>query len=256
MEEKIRGDLFEVIRQVMKSRQITYVDLASRLDVSEATIKRLFSDRDCKVSRLLEICDELDISITDVVDNAKRPNPEQNLFPRSVEVALANTPSLFHFYILLLDAVPVASIMKYYDLTRSDIFLYSRDLERLGLTEKEANGQIKLKTNFPVRFRHRGPLHRMLKQKNMDFLSDIMDRHENEDDILITVSRKMQKETAQLIRTELEELKRKVNKLAGQDQSLTEQEHLHTYKMCCSWGSVDFAKMLSISPHPDKGDVE
>ncbi len=252
MEQKIRGDLFEVIRHAMKSQHLTYTDLGTRLGLSEATIKRLFQDKDCKLSRLLEICDELDISVTDVIDKARRPRQDNNTLPEAIEEILANNPPLFQFLVLILDDVPISDIKQYYNLDQADIILYARDLEKLGLTEKEMNGQIRLKNNEPIKFRHRGPLHRMIMQKNTDFFKDIMDRNANEDDILITVSRKMQKETAGLIRKELADLRNRIHTLAAQDQSLITREDLHTFKMCCSWGSVDFRKLIKLPSHPDK----
>lgn len=252
MEQKIRGDLFEVIRSAMKSRRITYTELGTRLDLSEATIKRLFQDKDCKLSRLLEICDELDISITDAIDKARRPRQNNNTLPESVEIRLAGNPDLFNFLVLILDDVPVSEIKQYYNLDQADIVLYARDLQNLGLIEQEIDGQIKLKNSEPVKFSHLGPLHRMIRQKNLDFLKDIMDRRENNNDIIIAVSRKMQKETAQLIREELADLRNRIHTLTAQDQSLLPPEDLHTFKMCCAWGNVDFKKLINLPPHPEK----
>jgi DNA-binding Xre family transcriptional regulator len=53
----MRGDTFKILQGVLKARGMTYADLASRMEISEPTVKRIFAGHDCKLSRLLEICE-------------------------------------------------------------------------------------------------------------------------------------------------------------------------------------------------------
>ena len=58
------------MKQGLKSRGITYSELAKRLGLSEASIKRLFSDESFSLKRLDEICASAGLEISDVVEMA------------------------------------------------------------------------------------------------------------------------------------------------------------------------------------------
>ena len=57
--------LIEVLKRELKSRDITYADVAKKLDLSEASIKRMFS-KDFMLSRLDEICEFAGIEFADL----------------------------------------------------------------------------------------------------------------------------------------------------------------------------------------------
>ncbi len=57
--------LRDSIKQVLKIWGTTYRDLAERMQMSEASIKRLFSKHAVSLTRLEEICEILDLDFTD-----------------------------------------------------------------------------------------------------------------------------------------------------------------------------------------------
>ena len=58
--------LIEVLKRELKSRDITYADVARHLDLSEASIKRMFSAKDFMLSRLDDICEFAGVEFTDL----------------------------------------------------------------------------------------------------------------------------------------------------------------------------------------------
>ena len=58
--------LIEVLKRELKSRDITYADVAKHLDLSEASIKRMFSAKDFMLSRLDDICEFAGIEFADL----------------------------------------------------------------------------------------------------------------------------------------------------------------------------------------------
>ncbi len=63
----MQAELFELLKSVLKARRMTYAGLAKRLGLSEPTIKRIFAERDCKLSRMNEICAALELTFDDMV---------------------------------------------------------------------------------------------------------------------------------------------------------------------------------------------
>src|SRR5258708_1640597 len=60
------GALIGALKQVLKSRAVTYAEVARRLSMSEANIKRVFARETFTLKRLDQICQLLGIEITDL----------------------------------------------------------------------------------------------------------------------------------------------------------------------------------------------
>ena len=59
--------LIDALKRSLKAHGMTYADVASHLDLSEANIKRLFSKRTFTLERLDQICQMMEIEISDLV---------------------------------------------------------------------------------------------------------------------------------------------------------------------------------------------
>jgi DNA-binding Xre family transcriptional regulator len=58
--------LVGALKQVLKSRSVTYAEIARRLGMSEASIKRVFARETFTLERLDRMCGALGIEITDL----------------------------------------------------------------------------------------------------------------------------------------------------------------------------------------------
>ena len=58
--------LIEVLKQSLKTNRITYADIASRLDMSEANVKRMFAKRRFSLERLEEVCQLMQMEMSDL----------------------------------------------------------------------------------------------------------------------------------------------------------------------------------------------
>ncbi len=249
MNDGLRLDAFDLIKRAMKARSMTYARLAGLLDLSEPSIKRMFAERDCKLSRLMKICELLDLDPSDLFDLSKRHQSGPIELDRQIEAKLASDPSLFHFFILLRETETAEDIRLRYQLSGEDIFLYGLALERLGLARVDESGVVRLANHGPIRFRADGPLRSLLKQLNTTFLGRLIDDPSHEDgDLFATLSRKMSKDTFTHIRGEIEVLREKIAELSRQDQMLLGTRDLQTFKLTLGWGKIDYPSLLTIEP--------
>lgn len=251
----MRGDMFKILQDALRARGMTYADLGAAMDLSEPTIKRIFATRDVKLSRLIQICDVLCVPLADVTEAAGRERPTASRLPAATEAGLARDPMLFYFYILLRDLRAQDYIARIFGLTDDQVFRIGMALERLGLAQVESGGRIQLLSHAPVQFRHDGPLMPLLKQVNLRFIAHTISAPPDETNLFFTVSRRMRPETAKLIRKDIEELTRKIAELARQDQLMTPEEDLQTYKVSGTWAAVDFAALFP-RPEPEKPPLE
>lgn len=214
----VRTSLFAVLKQVLKTRGFTYARLAQELDVTELTIKRLFKDNDCKMSRMMEICDIVGMSLNDLLDMQSRLRDAAQFLPPETEQALADNPAAFVFLVLLVSWIDTDTIAKECRLTEHEIYLNLRELEKLSILEIQADNNIKYKVSLPIRWRLDGPLSGLIKQANMRYVAHCVDNNSDSRYEFATASRLMSEASAAQLQDSLRKLRRDFDYLATQDQ--------------------------------------
>lgn len=253
MQQKLRGDIFDILKKALKVRRVTYSKLGFEIGLSEASVKRMFSEGDCKLSRLLEICEILQISIDDIFERADRLEQEPQVLSVATEAALAANKSLFSLFILLRESVSEKELEKVFGISENDIFLHARELEKLGLMEIHATGQrYRVVNRGPIKFRLKGPLNKAMKNINLNFISRAVDLGETQGAAFVSTSRKVLPDTANLIKQDIEALTKKMSNLARQDQLIAEDKELETFKLVVGWAPIDFSKIMTIEPAKTK----
>lgn len=242
----MQAKLFETLKTVLRARKITYAELARRLGTSEPTIKRIFAARDTKLSRIVEICDALELSLEDVMAQAKRTTVKPVELGDRIEAQLADDPSLFNFFILLQDGLSAEDITRQFKLDTGDSLRMGRKLERLGLVEVQANGRIRMLLERPIQFRRDGPLHRALMKINLDFVRQVFLAPDTDAAAFLTQSRRISEDTARHMLTELRKLNRELSEMARQDQQTLPASELKNHKLSVAWSNVQFSSLLKI----------
>ena len=93
----------DTLKRCLKTRGITYKDVAIALELSEASIKRLFSERSLSMKRLEQICRLMDMSFSDLARmNDLTYQERQTTLDASQEAALAKDAILLSYFYLLL----------------------------------------------------------------------------------------------------------------------------------------------------------
>lgn len=242
----MQADVFEILKSVLRARRITYAEMARRLDLSEPTIKRIFAEKDCKLSRITEICDVLDLSLADVTAQASRIEVRPIELGDRVEAQLAEDRPAFHLFLLLRDGMSADAIMTHYQLDHSAMFALARRLERTGLIELMPMGRIRLLEDRPIRFRRDGPLHRTLIKLNMDFIKETYLRVDTDMSGFLTQSRRISETTARHVMDRLNDLNKELSDLARKDQLTLPVDALRTYKLVLAWSPVSFSTLLNL----------
>lgn len=250
---KLNSGMFDVLKRALKAKGMTYAELARIIKVSEPTIKRLFVDCDCKFSRLVEICHALDLTISEVAEVADRLQESVVTLPESVEKALASSPSLFWFYILLRDEMSCEQIEELYPISSADSYLYCRDLERLGLVSLTNDNQVIRLSTHPVRFTVGGPLHALFKKVNLKFVDQTIESTTNTQEKFKSISRRMRPESAELLAVEAQAFFNRIAQVSRQDKLTSPDEDLIAYKWCLAADEASFPSLMTIATY-NKGN--
>lgn len=158
MAETQSAGLVDALKKLLKSRGVTYRELAARVGLSEASIKRLFAERTFTLQRLEEICTVLEIDFFELARLARGASAIVEEMTREQEKALAADSRLLGVFYLLFNDWQPDDIHERYTLTRAEVLKRVLQLDRLGLVELLPHDKVKLRVPKTLRLRRDGPI--------------------------------------------------------------------------------------------------
>ena len=219
-------EITNALKQALKNHGITYKQVAERLDVSEKTVKRLFQERDCSLSRLNEICEMMDMSVYDLLEFSRHYNEPLIKLSDAQERYLQKNPQHFSFLFFLITGYSLADIQSKYDLSDLGIFRYLRDLDREGFLELGLNNQFRLKVEGRMLMSIRGPLGQLIKERNQLFFDYVFDQKDDEKTAMYGAYRFMDAQTLSDLKEDTVALLKKYRKRAQQNEMILPRERL------------------------------
>ena len=170
--------LIEALKRVLKSRHVTYAELAQRIGMSEASIKRLFSQRTFTLSRLQQMLSAVEIDFFELAKLARGASDTPQQMSEAQEHALALEPRLMGVFYLLFNDWQPSQILARYELTEAELTRLLVKLDRLHLIELLPGNRIKLKVGANLQLRPSGAIRAKHGQRTMaEFLAVEFDRH-------------------------------------------------------------------------------
>lgn len=248
-EQKQRSGLFASLKQVLKAQGLRYKDLAEKMNTSEPTIKRLFAEQDCKLSRLMEMCEAIGISFTELVELAANQTVYPTELSFETEQALASKPGLMSFFMLLVSEFDIDFIVERNQLSKQDGYLYLRELEKLELIRLRQDDSYYFLVNRPILWRLDGPLHSTLVSVNQGFIKESISRNNKEKYPFYSASRLLSPNSIKQLSQDIDNLYQSFQKQAALDQMFYPREELLPFKTVLTLGSFDLAKYFKVPPY-------
>lgn len=150
--------LVGALKKLLKSRGMTYRDLAHRLALSEPSVKRIFSEETFTLQRLEEICAVLEIDFFELAKLARGAASTVDEMSVDQEKALASDPHLLGVFYLLFNDWQPDDIHARYKLTRAEVLKLVLRLEKLGLVDLMPKDRVRLRVPKSLRLRRDGPV--------------------------------------------------------------------------------------------------
>jgi len=137
--------LLDTLKAYLKSRDITYRNLAQRLRLSESSIKRVFSEKTLSLKRLERILQSLDLDFYDLAHMSRRQDGDSaEALSQEQEESLLQNPRMLIFLHLLIQKWKVEQIMKRFDFESHEITNILLELDRLRLIDLHPHNQFKV----------------------------------------------------------------------------------------------------------------
>jgi DNA-binding Xre family transcriptional regulator len=211
--------IIEVLKRSLKTRGLTYRDLAKKVGLSEASIKRVFSEETFTLQRLETVCSAIGISVSELVRIAADTREARSQYlSLEQEQLLAGDLRLFACFYLLLNGRSSAEIQERMALTERELRSLYVKLDATRLIELQPRLKARLRVGPVITWRADGPMHRVYEQR---VKSEIL-QHDfrGPDEALHFRSAEISEASARILARKLEQLARDFAELAALDVGL------------------------------------
>ena len=211
--------LLETLKKYLKAKGMTYKQLAAEMELSEASVKRMFSKHRFSLSRLDEICRILDIDFYDLVLMDKQRNQRSaDTLTNAQEESLLKDDRLWIFLYFLLNGWSVSQVVEDFQYSEPEAVRMLGKLERLGLLEVHPYNRVRLLISTNAFWQNSSPLWQATHQM---FIDDFMDSSFNlPNERLEFIPGQFSEASLRIIRRKIEGLVKEYNQLAEMDASL------------------------------------
>jgi DNA-binding Xre family transcriptional regulator len=169
--------IVDVVKSVLKKRGISYRELGARIGLSESGVKKLFNGKDCSFNRLCEICDVIEVPLTDLLHSFHASSPRDVDFTeKQQEFFLKNMDCFRFFWKLVYERWPLKRIQSHFALSERETFQYLKRLDEIGLIELHSGNRVKMQKIELIRWTGKGPLlKRLRKDWSHELIEEIVD---------------------------------------------------------------------------------
>jgi len=158
-------ELINTLKKALKSHHLTYAEVARRLDMSEANVKRLFVSKRFTLERLEDMCRLMEMDLSDLFQLYQESRQ------RISQLTLEQEKELIHDEQLLLVAVSVRNhltfdeIIRNYQISETDCIRCLAKLDKLLIIDLLPNNRIKLRIDEDFHWILHGPIENFFHKK-------------------------------------------------------------------------------------------
>ncbi|MDH3641299.1 MAG: helix-turn-helix transcriptional regulator [Gammaproteobacteria bacterium] len=152
--------LVDALKRQLRKAGLTYAAAASALGLSEASVKRLFSERSFSLQRLETLCELVGIDIAELVRLSEQARRTVTQLSEAQERELAANPQLLLAAVCALNRLSFEEILGRYQLEEAELVGALTRLDRLGILELLPGNRYRLNINRGFEWRHNGPIQR------------------------------------------------------------------------------------------------
>lgn len=210
--------LIDALKLSLKAHGKTYRDVGKVLNLSEASVKRLFAKRDFDLNRLEMVCGYMGMEISDLVQVMHEQRGQLQQLTAEAEEEIASNLTLAMVAVCVLNRWTLADILDVYTLTEPQAIQCLATLDKLRLIELLPKNRIKLLVAPNFRWRTGGPIEQFFMQAiEREFFAS---RFEKKDHKLVVLNGMLSGNSNAEFQRKIERLARDFNELNDEDAAL------------------------------------
>jgi transcriptional regulator with XRE-family HTH domain len=212
--------LIDTLKKALKAHGKTYADIAHCLDLSEASVKRLFSEKSFSLKRLDQVCQMMGLEISDLVQQMNEHSNAAALTELSLEQEqeIAGDLELLLATVCVLNRWTLQEIMDRFQISEPRCISYLTKLDRLRLIELLPKNRVKLLVARNFKWRENGPIQRFFQERlEAEFFAS---RFNQDEERLIVINGMLTKSSNAVFQRKMEHLARAFDELSDDDAGL------------------------------------
>jgi AcrR family transcriptional regulator len=168
--------LVEVLKRELRARGITYADVAKAIDLSAASVKRLFAQKDFSLERLDAICQLAGMEFTELTRLLEREEHLVSQLTLEQEKEIVADKKLLMAAVCALGHWSYEQILDAYGFTEAELIRLLARLDKLKLIELLPNNKIRPLITRAFTWIPDGPIHQYFKAEvSRDYLDSRFD---------------------------------------------------------------------------------
>jgi hypothetical protein len=208
----------DALKKSVRARGMTYAELARRLRLSEASVKRMFSRGTFTLSRIEEVLNAVQLDLYDVARMCRAAAGNATQLTQEQEIAFAKDERLFAAFWLVLNGWSFDEIVGNFGVTRTELTIAFARLEKLKLIEWGPRERVKLLVPRDFAWRSGGPAKKAYARRAMaEFLHA---RFDAPLELIRFEPRELSPESAATLKRKLEQLLVEFAEMAEADSAL------------------------------------
>ena len=169
--------LIDTLKRELRKQRITYKQVSEALDLSETSVKRLFSQENFSVKRLEKVCELLHMNISDLVHLMERDIELTSQFTLEQEQELVSDVRLLLVALLIMNKLKFEEIIQVYDISETEGVRLLARLDRMKMIELQPGNRIKLMIAQNFEWIPGGPIQKYFESTvQQEFLKSSFDK--------------------------------------------------------------------------------
>ena len=160
-----KSQIVAELKRALRASGYTYTDVAEALDLSVASVKRLFSTEDLSLERVDQICELIGLDLREILDRALDRAEPVNQLTVSQETELIADPKLLFMTWLVVIRTPFEEMVRDYKFTEREALQYLIRLDRMKVIELQPGNRVRLLVSRHFSWRPGGPVQKFIHQK-------------------------------------------------------------------------------------------
>jgi DNA-binding Xre family transcriptional regulator len=215
----------KTLKKLLKQKQLTYRDIAAKLNMSEANIKRIFASNSFTLERLEEICDLLAISLADLFSIAQQQSEKISQLTNNQEEELLANPRLLLVAVCVRDGWKFSEIIDYYDIDEFECVRLLAKLDKIRIIDLLPNNHYRSLIAQDFRWIPGGVLEKFMQQEVM--VKFMAPKHNEPWTFRFYLRGRYSQSSVDIIQRKLNQVTQEAAQLNVEDQSLPLHKRQH-----------------------------
>jgi hypothetical protein len=160
-----RTQIVAELKRALRASGHTYAHVARKLDLSVASVKRLFSREDLSLARIDAICELIGLGLIEILDRARERAAPATQLTLAQESEIVSDQRLLFMTWLALIRTPFEEMVQSYRFTEREALKYLLRLDRLKVIELQPGNRVRLLVSRHFSWRPGGPVQKYIDQK-------------------------------------------------------------------------------------------